>query len=435
MPTTKSKKKSAPREAGRYVKRLESLIEASQLLNSTLELDKLLKVILDLATKNLNATRGTIYLLDQEKKELWSKVLKGRELVEIRLPLGTGIAGHVAESGATINLKDAWKDKRFFSGFDLRTGFQTKTMLCMPMRNRKGKTIGVFQIINKRRGAFDKEDELFLDGFSDHAALAIENAYLHQEMLEKERVEKEIEIAADIQQRLLPKVLPAIPDYEVDAVAIPCKTIGGDYYDIIQVDNDLHLFTVADVSGKGIPASLLVSTLHASLHAYIQTSLSLEELVKQLNIIIYKNTPTDRYITFFLALLNTRRHTLMYINAGHNFPYLVNQHNRSFSTLALGGLPLGMFENSEYQVGTIQVEPGDSIVFYTDGVTEAMNVRDEEFGEARFQQSIGDHVGRPTAEFQSHIVSDVQKFVGTQPSSDDFTMMVLRRSPRSLPSS
>ncbi|MEX0602955.1 MAG: GAF domain-containing protein, partial [Bacteroidota bacterium] len=139
-----------------YVKRLESLIEASQLLNTTLELDKLLKLILELATGNLNADRGTIYLLDHEKQELWSKVLKGKELVEIRLKIGTGIAGHVAKSGKTVNLKDAWKDKRFFSGFDIRSGFQTKTMLCMPMKNRKGKIIGVFQILNKARGAFSR---------------------------------------------------------------------------------------------------------------------------------------------------------------------------------------------------------------------------------------------------------------------------------------
>ena len=237
-----------------YVRRLESLIDASDKLNSALDLNQLLRIILELATRNLNADRGTIYLIDQEKKELWSKVLKGRELVEIRLPVGTGIAGTVAKTGKTINLRDAWKDRRFFSGFDLRTGFQTKTMLCMPMRNRKGKIIGVFQIINKKRGTFDREDEQFLDAFSDHAALAIETAYLHQAIVEKERVEREIQIAAEIQQRLLPKTLPSIPGYELDGIAIPCKTIGGDYYDLIPLPDGRQVITVADVSGKGIPA-------------------------------------------------------------------------------------------------------------------------------------------------------------------------------------
>ena len=193
------------------IKRLEALINASKILNSTLDLDKLLALILDLATKNLKAARGTIYLIDAEKKELWSKVLKGKNLVEIRLPLGTGISGHVAKTGRTINLKDAWKDKRFFSGFDLRTGFQTRTMLCMPMRDRRGKIIGVFQIMNKHSGVFAKEDETFLGAFSVHAALAIETARLHKDIVEKERIEKELEIAGAIQRRLLPKELPSLP--------------------------------------------------------------------------------------------------------------------------------------------------------------------------------------------------------------------------------
>lgn len=126
-----SHKTPSPGKSGE-IKRLEALINASKILNSTLDLGKLLALILDLATNNLKAARGTIYLLDAERKELWSKVLKGKNLVEIRLPLGTGISGHVAKTGKTVNLKDAWKDKRFFSGFDLRTGFQTRTMLCMP---------------------------------------------------------------------------------------------------------------------------------------------------------------------------------------------------------------------------------------------------------------------------------------------------------------
>ena len=126
-----------------YVKRLESLIDASQVLNSTFDLVQLLGLILDLATKNLNADRGTIYLIDETKKELWSFVYKGSERVEIRLPIGTGIAGYVAQTGAMLNLEDASRDKRFFAGIDKKNGFKTKSMLCMPMKNRNGKTIGV----------------------------------------------------------------------------------------------------------------------------------------------------------------------------------------------------------------------------------------------------------------------------------------------------
>ncbi|MBI2618635.1 MAG: PP2C family protein-serine/threonine phosphatase [Ignavibacteriales bacterium] len=410
-----------------YVRRLESLIEASKKLNTTLDLDELLKVILNLATKNLGADRGTIYLIDEEKKELWSRVLKGKELVEIRLPIGTGISGYVAETGKTVNLEDAWRDKRFFSGFDVRTGYVTKTMLCMPMRNRENKIIGVFQIINKKTGVFDTEDEQFLAAFSDHVALAIENAYLLQARVEKERVEREIQIAAEIQNKLIPKELPPIHGYQIDASAIPCKTIGGDYYDVVPIDDDSYVLVVADVSGKGIPAALLVSTLNAALHAYIQTSISLSDLVQKLNQIVYKNTPSERYITFFISILNTRRHQLMYVNAGHNFPYKVRKGDGEFERLTAGGLPLGMFEQAEYKSETIDIQPDDLLVFYSDGVTEAMDKKYEEYGENRFRDCILAHAGKTIGELKGSIFDDIQKFVGSEPQSDDLTLMLAKR--------
>ncbi len=423
----KAKKKVSPNKTIQYVHRLESLIEASKSLNTTLDLDELLKVILDLALKNLGADRGTIYLLDEEKKELWSKVLKGKELVEIRLPLGTGIAGHVAETGKTVNLEDAWKDKRFFSGFDVRTGYVTKTMLCMPMRNRENKIVGVFQMINKKGGVFDLEDEQFLRAFSDHVALAIENAYLLQARVEQERVEKEIQIAAEIQNKLLPKELPPMAGYQMDAVAVPCKTIGGDYYDVVPIDDESYILVVADVSGKGIPAALLVSTLNAALHAYIQTTISLTDLVQKLNTIVYKNTPSERYITFFIAMLNTRRNQLVYVNAGHNFPYKVVKGQQDFVRLTAGGLPLGMFEHADYQSETIDIQPNDLLVFYSDGVTEAMDKKFEEYGENRFREAILANVNRTINEMRENIVKDIQHFVGSEPQSDDLTLMLARR--------
>lgn len=409
------------------IKRLEALINASKILNTTLDLDKLLTLILDLATKNLKAARGTIYLIDIERKELWSKVLKGKNLVEIRLPIGTGIAGNVAKSGKTINLKDAWKDKRFFSGFDLRTGFQTKTMLCMPMKDRKGKIIGVFQIMNKNAGVFTKEDETFLEAFSVHAALAIETARLHQDIVEKERIEKELEIAGHIQRRLLPKELPALDGYEVDAVARPSKLVGGDYYDFIPLADGKYAVVIADVSGKGVPAALLVSTLHASLHAFIDGVTNLAHLVGKLNNVVHLNTEAERYITMFIALLDPRDGTLTYVNAGHNFPFVVRSQQVSITSLPATGLPVGMFENVEFEQVVHRLEPADFLVLYTDGVTEAMNKSFEEYGEKRFRQAMVGFSDQSSAGFLNGIVADVEKFVAGEPQSDDITMVVLKR--------
>jgi K+-sensing histidine kinase KdpD len=172
---------------GRYQK-LQRLIEASKIINSTLDLDKLLGLILDSAAQSINADRGTLYLVDTIKKELWSKVLQGTNMVEIRLPVGKGLAGYVAETGETINISDTYADPRFNPDIDKRTGYHTHNMLCMPMKNKDGKIIGVFQLLNKKEGSFNNEDISFIDALSAHASVAIENARMAQEMVQNERL-------------------------------------------------------------------------------------------------------------------------------------------------------------------------------------------------------------------------------------------------------
>jgi CRP-like cAMP-binding protein len=170
------------------INKLSQLIDAAKTVNSTLDLDKLLTVILETALAGVSADRGTVYLIDEFKGELWSKVLKGENVVEIRLPIGKGIAGHVAAIGEVVNIPDAYLDPRFNPDFDKKTGYHTKTILCMPLKNKDGKIIGVFQLINKFRGTFTYDDESFIDALSIHAAIAIENARLAQEMVKAERL-------------------------------------------------------------------------------------------------------------------------------------------------------------------------------------------------------------------------------------------------------
>jgi sigma-B regulation protein RsbU (phosphoserine phosphatase) len=380
-----------------------------------------------LTTKNLNAARGTIYLIDKEKNELWSFVLKGDELVEIRLPIGTGIAGYVAKTGKTINLIDAAKDKRFFADIDRRSGFRTKTMLCIPMKNRTGMTIGVFQIINKKQGIFTKEDILFLEAFSDHAALAIENSRLVQASLENERVNKELHIAATIQQMIIPKVLPHVPGYEIVADAFPCTGIGGDFYDMFPLKENLFAVVIADVSGKGIPAALLVSTLHASLHAYIQTDINLNTLVSKLNSTVYQNSPPESFITFFIMLLDTDTHEITYMNAGHNPPLHIQSNGAVINELNAEMIPLGMLGRTNGTVRTLHLEPGDEIILYTDGITEAMNSKRIQYGDARFRATVQTGRELTLAARHAKVLKDIYAYVGDKPSSDDLTLMIVKR--------
>jgi len=168
--------------------KLHKLIEATKIVNSTLDLDKLLGLILDSAVSSTDADRGTVYMVDAIKQELWSKVLQGDNMVEIRLPMGKGIAGYVAQTGETINIPDAYSDPRFNPEVDKRSGYRTRNILCMPMRNKDGTIIGVFQLLNKSEEAFTADDEQFIDAFSTHASIAIENARMAQEMVANERL-------------------------------------------------------------------------------------------------------------------------------------------------------------------------------------------------------------------------------------------------------
>lgn len=178
--------------------KLQRLIEASKSINSTLDIDKLLGLILNSSIKSIDADRGTLYLVDEVKKELWSKVLQGDNMVEIRLPIGKGIAGHVAATGEVVNIPDAYNDPRFNPEIDKKTGYHTRNMLCMPMKNKDGNIIGVFQLLNKKDGFFADDDIQFIDALSSHASVAIENARLAQEMVSSERMSAVGRMAATI---------------------------------------------------------------------------------------------------------------------------------------------------------------------------------------------------------------------------------------------
>jgi phosphoserine phosphatase RsbU/P len=412
-----------------HIRKLESLIDAAKQLNTTFNLDKLLSIILDHATKNLNAARGTIYLVDERTQEIWSKVVKGTGLVEIRLPIGTGISGTVAKTGRTINVKDARKDKRFYSAIDTKSGFHTKTMLCRPMRNRNGTIIGVFQIINKKRGIFNRNDEFFLDAFSEHASLAIENTRLYQADLEHARVDKELQIAAEMQQQLFPKEIIQIPSYELSATVQPCASIGGDSYDIIPLKDGTFAITIADVSGKGIPAALLVSTLHGLLRVYIQYPIELAELVKRLNTLVYNISPAERFITFFIMIFDPVHHTFTYVNAGHNPPFLFRKSRNDINELMASGLPLGIVEEQQFETHQLDLHHGDTLVLYTDGVTEAANKKLQQFGEKKLRECVLRNFETTADTIKGCIVKDLRGFIGNYPMSDDFTLMVLKRNP------
>jgi sigma-B regulation protein RsbU (phosphoserine phosphatase) len=276
---------------------------------------------------------------------------------------------------------------------------------------------------------FDDTDQLLLDAFTRQVHVSLENNYLYQQSLEKERIDNEISIAGSIQKKLIPSELPKIAGYDQYGINIPTKFIGGDYYDCIPLDDGRYVFIMADVSGKGIAASLLVSTLHASAHAYFNGPFELESIVKKLNEIIYDAATIDKYITAVFSVLDPEKNELVTVNAGHNPTYLRHRDN-TLEDLTIGGIPLGMMrEAPPYQSTKFILKPGDSVLYYTDGVTEAMNEKEEQYDDLRplknFLSSNKTHTAR---DFIDELIADVNDFTGSTPQSDDITALYLLKS-------
>lgn len=406
--------------------KLERLIEASKVLNSTLDLDKLLNIILETALKIVNGDRGTVYLIDEEQQELWSKVVKGSEVITIHLPLGKGIAGYVGATGDTQNIANAYLDPRFNPDIDKKTGYHTDSILCMPMKNKEGTTIGVFQLLNKRNGLFTHDDESFIAALSVHAAIAIEKARLYEEEKAYLRMREEIRLAANIQHDLLPKSFPHISGYDIAGKYIAAQMVGGDAYDCIPIDDQTVAVCLGDVSGKGLPAALLMANVQATLRAHTMLNISAKECVIRSNKLLYQSTSSEKFVTLFYSILHTRHNRLHFANAGHDHPILCSS-DGTVRRLKTGGIVLGIMDDFPFEQETITIKPGDVLVLYSDGVVEAMNAQDEQFGEEQLVKIIQQNVTHTANEIIDQIIIAIKIHTGNHPQFDDMTLVVLKR--------
>ncbi len=404
---------------------LSTIVEATKRLNSTLDLAELLGIILQLTTRHTGAERGTVFLVDHEHNQIWSLIGLGLEQQEIRLPTNRGIAGWVAEHGESVNLEDAYADPRFESEVDLRLGFRTKSILSLPIRNKNGETIGVLQLLNKKNGPFSRSDEAMLRAISDHVALALENAQLHREMLHKQRMERDLALARSIQIGLLPERPPQLEGFDIAVSHRPSLEAGGDYYDFIALAPNTTLAVVADVEGKGVGSAMVMANLQATLHALLAHLHSLERLVESLNDMILTDTRGQKYMTMFVGLLDQPHRTLHYVNAGHVPPAVVRA-NGEVEYLREGGMVVGLFPSVKYERGHVTLRPGDIVVACTDGITEAMDTTDEEFGSPRLAELVARERHLSAGAIVDIVLKEVDLFSKGGTHEDDRVILVMK---------
>ncbi|MBD3226184.1 MAG: SpoIIE family protein phosphatase [Caldithrix sp.] len=405
-----------------------ALHEISRVIDSKENIDSILSYILQRAMDLLKAEAASLMLKIEETNELEFKVVFGpaasQKIKPFRLKVGQGISGWVADHGKPILIPDAYADQRFDPSFDQKTGFKTKSYLCVPMIY-KSRIYGVVTLLNRLDGRpFNENDQELLTTFASQAALAIENTQLLQTAIEKERIDKELQVAAEIQRLLIPDQLTNIPDMDIAATYIPCKSVSGDYYDVIKINDNQYVFIVADVAGKGIPGAMLVSNMSAMLKTYLEHSTNLKVIVERLNTRIMLNTTDDRYITFFIALYNVKDKTLTYINAGHNPPLLID-HQQNVTRLKKGGIFIGCL-NWTYEQETINIPDNSLLILYTDGLIEAMNSKEEEFGEDKLIGILKDNRTAKSDKIQKKIIKAIYEHVGNTSFEDDFTLILAR---------
>ncbi len=412
------------------IKNLKSLIEVSNIISSTFDLPTLTSLIMEIAKKVMQAEAATLMLLDEKNEYLtWDIALgeKGRQIKkERKLKIGEGIAGWVARKGEPVIVKDAQNDSRFLKDIDKMTTFKTKSILCVPLKYKE-KTIGILEALNKTGApTFSNDDlELFM-AYASQAAVAIENARMHKELLEKEKVEQELSLAKRIQKSFLPSSYPEIPGFTFSAYTIPARAVGGDFYDFIKISEEKLSFFIGDVSGKGIPAALFMAR---TMHDLRSASLRHEEpgkVLQETNKLILERPVSGLFVTSFYGLLDVSEEKIYFANAGHN-PPLLFRGNKCEAISEAVSLPLGVTQNTEFKNGEISLTKDELFILYTDGVTESMNSRKEQFGLKRFSELITPLIHLSPEKIIQEIIRGLNNFTSNSPPRDDITLFILKR--------
>jgi sigma-B regulation protein RsbU (phosphoserine phosphatase) len=397
----------------RTVERLSLLVESSKTLTSTLDLCQVFDSVLTLAARHTNADRATLFLVDAERGELWSLVAQGIGHREIRLPIGHGLAGWVAKNGQTLSLPDAHKDARFDPRFDESLGYRTGSILVMPVRGRDGRIIGVLELLNKPSGPFSVADIQLMDGFTVHSAIALENARLHRNSLERLCVEQELALARSIHEKLLPHE-PQIEGFDTAVTRATCSRVGGDYYDFLPLSRG-HLFVIADVEGRGTRAALGAATVRTALHALAGSVRSLEQIAEQLNASVVDGG--GGCASVFLGILDLPGRRVHYINAGHPPPVVVGP--KGASVLREGGTLMGVLPEARFERGSRRLDPGEVLLAYTDGITEATGLGGREYGIERLLMTASSRSGESAREIVDAITVDVETHASCNGSLDE----------------
>jgi len=409
----------------RAVQEISTILEATKLLNSTLDLTELIKIVLQLATRLSGADRGTVFLLDRKLNEVWSLVGLGLDEHEIRVSVKRGIVGWVALHGHPVRLEDAYADPRFDPTVDSVLGYSTHSLLALPIRNKSDDIIGVLELLNKTEGSFSAADQEFLSCLSDHVALALDNAQLHRELLAKQRMESDLMLAHSVQRGFLPEHPPELEGFDISVAYTPSQVVGGDYYDFMPLSPQKMLTVIADAEGKGVASALMMASVRATLHTLAGHMRVLEKIVKSMSKIMLGDAQTVKLLSIFFGVLDHQRLGFHYINAGHVPPVVIRQDGVVLE-LTEGGMVMGVLADATYKQGYLQFKKGDILVGYTDGITEAMDTNGNQYARERLVDTVRREGNTSSKHIVETVLADVDRFSQGGLHNDDRVILIMK---------
>ena len=403
---------------------LEPILALASKLAAPFDLETMLAEVVDAGTRVLHADRGSVWLYDRDADELVLRV--ANEIKEVRIAAGTGLVGTCARTRQIINVPDCYADARFDASTDKRTGYRTRCLLTLPLVDHKGVLVGVMQLLNKHDGVFDTADESLGRVLAAQCALALQRTLMMEELIEGEKLRQQLETARIVQMSTLPAAMPYLPGYEVHGTFKPADLTGGDTYDLAVLEQGL-LIVLGDATGHGIGPALSVTQMQAMLRMAFRMGADLDTAYRHVNNQLAERLPSDRFITAFIGLLDTKRHELRFHSGGQGPILVYRARDKSFAEFKPTSFPLAAMPIERLRPSiSLALEEGDVLALVSDGIFEQRNGEGEEYGEARVKAVIGRNHRQATADIVAELFAAIAAFAGEK-QDDDMTVVLVKR--------
>jgi len=407
---------------------LNQILEVTRKLAAPFDLDTMLSEVVDAARSILDAERGTVFLYDEDADELVIKV--ATKLGTVRIPADKGIVGECAQKRILINVPDCYADERFNRAIDKQTGFKSRCMLTLPLIGYEDTLIGVLQILNKRDGTFDDQDEYVATALAAQAAVVLHRVEITEAMIATEKLDREITVARDVQMGTLPKSMPEIAGYDIGGTFTPTDQTGGDLYDFIPLGDEQLFVLMGDATGHGIGPALSATQVRAMLRVALRLGTSLDDAFTQINNQMVQDLPDDRFVTAFFGQLDARTHKVQFQSGGQGPIMQYHAGPEKYDWYEPTTFPLGYMNQSDLpEARVIDMAPGDILGLISDGVYEYENEAGVQFGQAGLARIFDENRGVAMSDMVQLIMQGAYDHGGSVPQADDITIVLIQRLP------